>query len=76
MPKNSKPEESDKKDDGISSAENPEKDELKSPNKEALSLLRSKKRERREKIKREILVLILAKLEDFAPNLQAHRKRG
>ena len=54
MPKNSKPEESDKKDDGISSAENPEKDELKSPNKEALSLFEEQeKREARKNKKRD-----------------------
>lgn len=54
MPKNSKPEESDKKDDGISSDENPEKDELKSPNKEALSLFEEQeKREARKNKKRD-----------------------
>ena len=68
MPKNSKPEESDKKDDGISSDENPEKDELKSPNKEALSLFEEQeKREARKNKKRDTLVLILAKLEGFCP---------
>ena len=67
MPKNSKPEESDKKDDGISSAENPEKDELKSPNKEALSLFEEQEKREARKNKREILVLILAKLEGFCP---------
>ena len=54
MPKNSKPEESDKKDDGISSDENPGKDELKSPNKEALSLFEEQeKREARKNKKRD-----------------------
>ena len=57
---------SNKKDDGISSAENPEKDELKSPTRR-LCPFEEQEKERREKIKREILVLILAKLEDFAP---------
>ena len=47
MPKNSNPEESDQKNEGVSSNENPKNDDIKSSNKEALSLF--EEQEKREK---------------------------
>ena len=49
MPKNSNPEESDQKNEGVSSDENPKNDEVKSSSKEALSLF--EEQDKREAIK-------------------------
>jgi len=54
MPKNSNPEESDQKNEGVSSDENPKNDEVKSSSKEALSLFEEQeKREARKSKKRD-----------------------
>ena len=54
MPKNSNPEESDQKNEGVSSNENPKNDDIKSSNKEALSLFEEQeKREARKSRKKE-----------------------
>ena len=54
MPKNSNPEESDQKNEGVSSDENPKDDEVKSSSKEALSLFEEQeKREARKSKKRD-----------------------
>ena len=54
MPKNSNPEESDQKNEGVSSDENPKKDQVKSSSKEALSLFEEQeKREARKSKKRD-----------------------
>ena len=54
MPKNSNPEESDQKNEGVSSDENPKNDEVKSSTKEALSLFEEQeKREARKSKKRD-----------------------
>lgn len=54
MPKNSNPEESDQKNEGVSSDENPKNDQVKSSSKEALSLFEEQeKREARKSKKRD-----------------------
>ena len=54
MPKNSNPEESDQKNEGVSSNENPKNDDIKSSNKEALSLFEEQeKREARKSRKKD-----------------------
>ena len=54
MPKNSNPEESDQKNEGVSSNENPKNDDIKSSNKESLSLFEEQeKREARKSRKKD-----------------------
>ena len=52
MPKNSNPEESDQKNEGVSSDENPKNDEVKSSSKEALSLFEEQEKREARKIKK------------------------
>ena len=52
MPKNSNPEESDQKNEGVSSDENPKNDEVKSSSKEALSIFEEQEKREARKIKK------------------------